>query len=226
MALFFGTNWQERRLYCILVLSMSVLAGGCTGSHQAASSDDIPATASTQPGDDAETGDDNDNDSGAPSVSLTADTPTIVEGGSVTLNWNASDADSCSATGGWNGQLGTSGSQTIGPISAGTTFSLNCSGPGGTALEMLSVAVVGPIALSWVAPDENVDGSQLVDLAGYRIYYGTESRAYSDSVELEDAGATNHSLTLASGDYFVAMTAFDTEGHESSYSNEVLRNRP
>ena len=92
-------------------------------------------------------------------------------------------------------------------------------------LEMISVAVIGPVQLSWVAPSENVDGSQLTDLAGYRIYYGLSSRSYSDMVELVDPGMTSHTLSLASGDYFMAMTALDGEGNESGYSNEVLKTR-
>ena len=88
---------------------------------------------------------------------------------------------------------------------------------------MLSVGVIGPVQLSWVAPDENVDGSTLTDLAGYRIYYGTSSRDYSDMVSLNNPAATAHTLTLASGDYYVAMTAMDADGNESGYSNEVIK---
>ena len=70
-----------------------------------------------------------------------------------------------------------------------------------------------------------MDGSELTDLAGYRIYYGDERRNYSGMVDLTNASATSHTLTLASGDYFVAMTAYDAEGNESAYSNEVLKTR-
>jgi hypothetical protein len=164
--------------------------------------------------------------SNAPTVGLTASDLTVPEGGSVTLSWHAPGADSCSASGGWSGQLDTSGNRLVGPMQAGTTFSLNCSGPGGTSLEMISVAVVGPVELSWVPHEQNVDGSELVDLAGYRLYFGESSRDYSDSVELSDTTATSHTLELATGSYYIAMTAFDTEGHESNYSNEVQRYRP
>ena len=89
----------------------------------------------------------------------------------------------------------------------------------------ISVAVIGPVALSWVAPAENVDGSPLVDLNGYRIYYGDASRNYSDMVDVVNPTATSHTLSLASGDYYVAMTALDGDGNESAYSNEVLKTR-
>jgi hypothetical protein len=198
------------------------MAGGCTGSidpeDAAAQTGVTPSPGGTATQTQPTSGD-------APTVSLSADALTVGEGGSTTLRWSATNADSCTASGGWDGTVATSGSMSVGPLDAGTTFSLSCSGPGGSALEMLAVAVEGPVALSWIAPDQNVDGSPLTDLAGYRIYYGQESRSYSDMVELGSPGATNYTLTLASGDYYVAMTALDAQGNESAYSNEVVKTR-
>ncbi len=59
------------------------------------------------------------------------------------------------------------------------------------------------------------------DLAGYKVYYGTASRSYSNVIS---AGlTTGQSITnLQSGyEYFFAVTAYDTAGNESQYSNEV-----
>jgi hypothetical protein len=208
--------------------ALTALLAGCSGSSSR--NDDAVAAAEAPAGQSqtsAPTGSASDggSGSGAPSVSLTASAVEINEGGSVNLSWSAANADTCTASGGWSGSLGTSGSRNVGPLSVGTTFSLSCTGPGGSALEMLSVAVIGPVELSWLAPEENVDGSTLTDLAGYRIYFGTSSRNYSDRVDLLDPGATAHTLTLASGDYYVAMTALDAEGNESGYSNEVVKTR-
>ncbi|HEY5644822.1 MAG TPA: hypothetical protein VIS76_02675, partial [Pseudomonadales bacterium] len=111
---------------------------------------------------------------------MSASDLTVAEGGSTTLRWSATGADSCTASGGWSGSLPASGSRTVGPLTAATTFSLSCAGSGGSTLEMISVAVVGPVPVAWIAPEENVDGSALTDLAGYRIYYGSASRTYSD----------------------------------------------
>ena len=77
--------------------------------------------------------------------------------------------------------------------------------------------------LGWVAPTENVDGTPLTDLAGYRIYYGDSSRDYSDMADVVDPVVTTHSITLISGSYYVAMTALDADGNESAYSNEVVK---
>ncbi len=90
-------------------------------------------------------------------------------------------------------------------------------------MSMLTVSVNGVLQLTWVAPTENVDGSALTDLAGYKIYYGTQSGNYSESVDVSDPGATQHDLTVTMGTYYLAMTALDTDGNESAYSNEVVK---
>lgn len=85
----------------------------------------------------------------------------------------------------------------------------------------------GPI--NWQAPTQNVDGSPLTDLDGYRMYFGLASRNYTDSVPIPDETQTSISnVTVALpfpglGEHtvFVAMTAYDAEGNESAYSNEV-----
>ncbi|MEM8766641.1 MAG: hypothetical protein AAGE43_04305 [Pseudomonadota bacterium] len=162
----------------------------------------------------------------APDVSLTAEQAIINSGASVRLSWSVDNATSCQASGGWSGSRGTSGSQVVGPINAQTTFSLSCSGPGGSALDMVAIRVNGTATLNWQAPTENVDGSALTDLAGYRVYYGDASRSYTEMTDVANPGATSVNLTLPSGDYYVAMTALDAEGNESAYSNEVLKQVP
>lgn len=158
-----------------------------------------------------------------PTVQLSASSTLINAGGTATLTWSASNASQCTASGGWSGDRGTSGSAQVGPINAQTTFSLSCSGAGGTSLDMVAIRVNGSMNLNWVAPTENVDGTPLTDLAGYRVYYGTSSRNYGAPVVLDDPTATSVEITAPSGDYYVAMTALDAEGNESAYSNEVLK---
>jgi hypothetical protein len=159
----------------------------------------------------------------APTVSLSANSVAIPSGTSATLNWSSTDATSCTAGGGWSGTRPTSGSATVGPLTAQTTFSLTCSGAGGNAMTMMSVSVTAAVTLNWRAPEQNVDGSPLTNLAGYRIHYGTLSRNYSTVVTLNTASATSYSVTLPSGTYYLAMTALDGQGNESGLSNEVAR---
>ena len=58
------------------------------------------------------------------------------------------------------------------------------------------------------------------DLAGYRVYFGTGSGNYTQTMEVETPSATVPDLTEGVVYYF-AVTAYNTEGVESGYSNEV-----
>jgi hypothetical protein len=156
-------------------------------------------------------------------VQLTAANLVVASGGSTTLNWSSTAATSCSASGGWSGGRAVTGSENVGPIQARTTYSLSCSGSGGSAVAMISVAVNDAVTLNWQAPTQNVDGSPLTDLAGYRIYYGLTSRGYTETVAISAAAGTHYELVLPSGQYYFAMTSLDAQGNESAYSNEVIR---
>jgi hypothetical protein len=90
----------------------------------------------------------------------------------------------------------------------------------------LKVSVVSAISIGWNAPTENIDGSTLTDLAGYRIYYGSLSGSHTNMVEVMDPTATTHTIDLRSGDHHVAMTALDLDGNESAYSNEIQKTAP
>lgn len=158
-----------------------------------------------------------------PTVTLTAADDVVASGGSTALNWISENADTCSASGGWSGGRSTSGAETVGPIDAATTFGLSCSGVGGSATTLISVAVNGTVTLSWQAPTENVDGTAISDLAGFRIYFGPMSGSYTDQLDVSSPGTSTQSLTLPSGSYYFAMTAVDADGNESGYSNEVVR---
>ncbi len=78
----------------------------------------------------------------------------------------------------------------------------------------------GNVTLAWDAPTTNEDGSDLTDLAGYRVYYGTSSGSYTNSVNIGNiTGATINSLS--SGTWYFAITAYNSSGIESSYSTEL-----
>jgi len=70
------------------------------------------------------------------------------------------------------------------------------------------------VNLAWDANTES-------DLDGYKLYYGTTQGAYPNVVVIDDKSATTWQLTLVPGTYYFAMTAFDTSGNESGFSDEV-----
>lgn len=77
--------------------------------------------------------------------------------------------------------------------------------------------------VEWIPPTENVDGTPLTDGAGFRVYYGPASRQYDSMVEVSDWQTTHQLLLLPPGESFIAATAYDVDGNESAYSNEVTR---
>lgn len=89
------------------------------------------------------------------------------------------------------------------------------------ALIILAMIVLFPmsgiaasIRVSW---NPNTD----LDLAGYKLYYGTGARNYTSSVNV--GNVTTYQITnLDTGrTYYVAVKAYDNAGNESVYSDEV-----
>ena len=76
-----------------------------------------------------------------PKLSLIASPTTVAAGNASTLQWSTANAASCTASGGWTGAKATSGSQSSGPIASTTTFTLTCTGPGGTIARKATVTV-------------------------------------------------------------------------------------
>jgi hypothetical protein len=78
------------------------------------------------------------------------------------------------------------------------------------------------VTLSWQAPTENLDGSALTDLKGYKVHYGAASKSYSDTIQVANPGLTAYVVqNLPSGKYYFAVTAYNSAGQESSLSPEV-----
>ena len=83
---------------------------------------------------------------------------------------------------------------------------------------------LGSVTLSWVAPTQNSDGSPLMDLAGYKIYYRKNSGSFIQAVELDNPSVTTYVVEqLSPATYYFAATALNTSGVESSFSAEVTR---
>lgn len=164
-----------------------------------------------------------DGSSDAVAVQLNAAPDIVGDGGVTTLTWSASNATVCRASGSWSGDRPVTGSEVVGPLTADANFQLSCEGASGNALSLVSVRVADK-TLRWQAPTQNVDGSPLTDLAGYRVYWGTTSRSYDGSATIDSPTTTEwEAADLATGEYFFALTAFDSEDNESGYSNEVLK---
>jgi hypothetical protein len=206
-------------------LALMLLASGCSGILEAESEDSgvVDRTSDAGEGGSDDQGGGGTAPDGEGQVTLSASPNVVGSGQSVTLSWSSTNVSACEASGGWSGSRPTAGTEVVGTLTQRTTFTLNCSGDGGNVMSMISVGVLGVVTVNWQPPAENVDGSALDDLAGYRIHYGSSSRSYHGQVSVADAGATEHALELESGSYYIAMTALNSRGEESGYSNEVVR---
>ena len=79
-------------------------------------------------------------------------------------------------------------------------------------------AYCGAVTLAWDpnSPSENI--------AGYKLYYGTESRSYSGMIDITN-GTLKKVSKLAKGyHYYFAVTAYDEAGQESDFSEELTVN--
>jgi len=79
----------------------------------------------------------------APTVQLQAEPSEVTSGGTTTLTWSSTNADGCQASGGWSGTKLVSGSEATGPVTMTTTFTLQCTGHGGTASASATVTLLG-----------------------------------------------------------------------------------
>jgi hypothetical protein len=81
-------------------------------------------------------------------------------------------------------------------------------------LALSTSASAAPITLAWDAVSD-------ADLAGYKLYYGYASREYSVHVDVGKYITTEMSGLEDASIYYFAVTAYDTAGNESGFSNEV-----
>jgi hypothetical protein len=87
-----------------------------------------------------------------PTATLAAAPTAVAAGGTAALTWTSTNATACTASGGWNGALGVNGSRTTAAVSAATSYSLACTGPGGTSPVATAIVNVIPAATLTVYP--------------------------------------------------------------------------
>jgi hypothetical protein len=82
----------------------------------------------------------------------------------------------------------------------------------------------GSVTLAWSPPISDTNGSPLSDLAGFYIYYGTDSSEPTNQINDETGGANDGSFTvsgLAPGTYYFQVSAYSALGVQSAPSNQV-----
>ena len=119
--------------------------------------------------------------------------------------------------------MATSGSQSTGALSATTTYTLSCTGAGGSASQSATVTVApgtGTATLTWVPPAKNTNGTPVVPLSGYTIYYGRSESSLTKSVVVSGSTTTSYTITgLSLGTWYFAVAADAADGMQSAMSN-------
>ena len=82
----------------------------------------------------------------------------------------------------------------------------------------------GSATVSWDAPTTTTTGAALTDLAGYRIYFGTDANALTQTVQLSGVGLQTYVIdNLSHGTWFFAVKAVTSLGVESPLSDVVSK---
>lgn len=82
-------------------------------------------------------------------------------------------------------------------------------------LAIAGIAQAATVQVTWNANTEP-------DLAGYRLYVGEVSGQYSEPIDV--GNVTGHVMEITpeyGATYYFALTAYDTSGNESGYSDEA-----
>jgi hypothetical protein len=92
-------------------------------------------------------------------------------------------------------------------------------GYGAVEMTSLSTSNSAEVSFTWKANAEP-------DLAGYKLYIGNQSRIYSSSVNVGLTTTFRLAGLVPGTTYFFALTAYNTNGIESLFSNELMYQAP
>jgi hypothetical protein len=151
---------------------------------------------------------------------------TVSNTGAGTLTWTAGDSASwltlTPATGTNTGTV--SASVNLAGLAAGTySGTITVSAAGATSRTLPVSLTVGSgtsasnsATLTWVPNTET-------DLAGYKIYVGTQSGVYGDPIVLGRVNTYQVANLVVGTTYFFCITAYDNAGNESARSVELTK---
>jgi hypothetical protein len=171
--------------------------------------------------------------SGTPQTSVTVGTnysftPTASDSDGGTLKFSISNAPAWATFSASTGQL--SGSPKVTDTGMTTNIVITVAdGTATAALPAFTITVTGTAAtttptsttatVSWVAPTENSNGTALTNLAGYTIYYGTNSSSLTQTIQVANAATLQYVVTgLTPGTWYFAVASYTTAGVQSALS--------
>ena len=101
-------------------------------------------------------------------------------------------------------------------------------GKASVSLPAFAITVTAParstVTVRWVAPTTNIDGTPITELQGFRVFYGTASGQYSQSVYIASSTITSAVIEeLTPATWYFAVKAISSSGVESAYSSEASK---
>ena len=210
-------------LMAIALTGATLALAGCGGDDEAAAS-----STGGGGGGGGGTGNQAPTISGSPPGSVVqgtayAFTPTASDPDGNTLTFSVTNLPAWASFNATNGRI--SGTPTSGQVGTYSNIRISVSdGTTSTSLAAFSIQVVGTATgsamLTWTPPTQNTDGSPLNNLAGYRVYWGTQQGNYPNSVTLSNPGLASYVVDqLTPAQWYFVVTAYSSTGVESSFSN-------
>ena len=98
-----------------------------------------------------------------------------------------------------------------------------------SSLPAFTITVALPVTrtatLNWTPPTQNMDGSPITNLAGYKVLYGSSSGQYSQALSVPAATMTSVAIEAleAGRTWYFTVKAVNSSGVESDFSNEVSK---
>lgn len=108
---------------------------------------------------------------------------TLAYNGSASLTWTSTNASACTASGSWAGSVGVTGSQSTGALTTSQTYTLQCTGPGGSASDSVVVNVSPPPPPTVDVKGNGLDGPITVDYNTTVTFTWTSTTADSCATE-------------------------------------------
>lgn len=184
-------------LRCIARRAMPCVAAiilAACGSSSGAAIPDVASGAVASIGANLSTPAVSDISNAGPKVTVTATPASVPSGGSATINWSAPAASSCTASGGWTGAEPTSGSHNTGALTQATTYTLTCTGTGGTTKQAATVPVV-------VASCSAANGALKLNAKLTRASGISPMLTFFDATGTTDTSLTGHTTTFQDVSY-------------------------
>ena len=140
----------------------------------------------------------------APTLTLTANPTSVTQGQSSTLTWTSANATACTASGAWSGSQPLSGSAVQSSLQTSSTYTLSCTGAGGSVQKSATVAVtavtnpVPTVALSANPASVQSGGASTLTWSSNNATGCTASGGWSGAQSLSGSQSTG-ALTSTTG---------------------------